>query len=439
MGIGTGLGIGHFMGPPTPEAQALLDQGYTFEQIAAEILGDLQSQDTQRLRETLGLGGTTGGGGGGGGGGGARRSMLREPAQTDEERLAEERKREWDALMLSIREAFMLREFQIANMAALGLEPQEIVDSFNRTIASAVTQMGMLNAEQRLSFSNMQIFNYWLDYLGRNMGFIVGEFEQVMEDYNTAMADLIREAEIQLALGNFTPDLAQTYVDQQLKIIEDTIRALEVLADSSDGLTEQQQEQLAQLYNLYQLIDSGEVGLSGFISGLETAGETIAAIFGTDIQEAEERRMMEVDQIAKDFLKGLTGALDSFVKKIADISGLFGGGSGGAFANTLLNLGGEAFGASLFGKGGFAKGGIFAKGGLLGGLGPDIMSALAVGIAGFALNRIFGGDETIEIDQPVDIRIVDIETNLLNFFNFRGLEGVTYQSNFREVFESGLW
>ena len=114
-------------------------------------------------------------------------------------------------------------------------------------------------------------------------------------------------------------------------------------------------------------------------------------------------------------------------------------GNFGPLANNLLGLGGQAFGASLFGKGGFAQGGAFAKGGLLGGLGPDILSSAAVGLAGFVLSKVFGGETALKIEQPVDIRIVDIETRLANFFNFRNVNPFVYSNQFKQAYEDGVF
>jgi PAS domain-containing protein len=75
------------------------------------------------------------------------------------------------------------------------------------------------------------------------------------------------------------------------------------------------------------------------------------------------------------------------------------------------------------------------------GLGKEFfgpMGSVVGGLVGWGINRLFG-DKPLEIKQPVDIRIVDIETRLLNFFNFRGMEAFSYSSSFRKAFEGGLY
>lgn len=162
----------------------------------------------------------------------------------------------------------------------------------------------------------------------------------------------------------------------------------------------------------------------------EQAEKEKAGVF----KEAEQKRLLAADQIAKDFLANLSKIFSDLASELGDITE-----SLGRFANNILGIASKAFGASLFGKGGFSRGGVFAEGGLLGGLGPGLATSAALGFGGFLLNRAFGSEKAIEIKQPLDIRITEIATHLLNFFNFRGLESRTFSSDFREVFEAGLY
>lgn len=56
---------------------------------------------------------------------------------------------------------------------------------------------------------------------------------------------------------------------------------------------------------------------------------------------------------------------------------------------------------------------------------------------GFVANRLWGREQPLKIEQPVDIRIVDIETRLGNFFNFRNLNSFVYGESMQSYFESG--
>lgn len=152
--------------------------------------------------------------------------------------------------------------------------------------------------------------------------------------------------------------------------------------------------------------------------------------------DAQLKLLDQTDRIAKDFLSGLSDIFGGFLSGIGDNE------FGDAFQSLLqgaLDLGGEALGASMFGKGGFAAGGAFAKGGLLGGLGPGLVASAAVGLAGFAINRLFGGEKALEIEGPVDVNLVDIQSNAANFFTFKGFEGFTFTSRYKAVFEAGLY
>lgn len=73
-----------------------------------------------------------------------------------------------------------------------------------------------------------------------------------------------------------------------------------------------------------------------------------------------------------------------------------------------------------------------------GGFTENLFAGAIMGGAGFIAGRLMG-EEPLKIEQPVDIRIVDIETRLKNFFNFRGLGPFIYESGFKQAFEQGLY
>jgi hypothetical protein len=72
------------------------------------------------------------------------------------------------------------------------------------------------------------------------------------------------------------------------------------------------------------------------------------------------------------------------------------------------------------------------------GMGSDMfgpMGSLIGGVAGWGLGRLLGSEQKVKIDQIVDMRLVEINPRLSNFFNFRGLN--VYNNRFAGVVEGG--
>ncbi len=233
-------------------------------------------------------------------------------------------------------------------------------------------------------------------------------------------------------------DLMQAATRAALAMLEETRARVEATAALKDEAGTRQEAHELERSRLELLQNVAGKEKDRLAAQLALAGQLEMKDKSRAFQESQERLLELQDRIAKDFLTGFKNALANFIGAFADITQALGGGPGGRLGQSLLGLGGEAFGASLFGKGGFSKGGMFAKGGLLGGMGPDIVSGLAMGAIGFGINRLFG-DEPLEIKGPVDVHITDIDTRLQSFFNFRGMDPFTYSSGFRPVFEAGLY
>ena len=134
----------------------------------------------------------------------------------------------------------------------------------------------------------------------------------------------------------------------------------------------------------------------------------------------------------KDYLESLKETSNEFIANLNQTLGNFlaqWGAQGGApdiraAGQQILQPAAMAWGANFASFAGIGAG----FGGLIGGA--------IMGGAGFIANRLIG-EEPLKIEQPVDIRIVDIETRLKNFFNFRGLEPFTFRSSFQMAFENG--
>jgi hypothetical protein len=77
-------------------------------------------------------------------------------------------------------------------------------------------------------------------------------------------------------------------------------------------------------------------------------------------------------------------------------------------------------------------------GGFLGLAGPGLFTGITTGLIGMLFNEAFG-DKPLEIEGPVDVNLVDIQSNAANFFSFGGFEGFTFTSRFKNVFESSLY
>lgn len=411
------------IGPPAPGTPQELGVDVTpagFELLEGNKLEDIlrlmgeagqafEDISLENLREQLGLDirGRDGGRG---------RDKL-----TAEQEKAIRRLEEWNSLTARLTEADRIRTFQIENQNILGLAQQDIIDDYNTVLASVVQRMSVLNQEQKLQLDNTRIFEALLDNLGRQLNFIIQP--NLLDKFADGLINAIDSLN----------DMADTLRDNMQRFLE-----------QAGIFTPQQQIEHEAFRNLFMGLDpetQGRLVVQGDIldqpgfEGLRAFAETIQDFVGLFTGDTEEA-VKDIATKGDIFLSGLENALSRFLRRFGDISATLGGGPLGDFGGALLGLGGQAFGASLFGKGALLGRNV---GGLLAGLGPDIVSSLAIGAAGFAINRLFGTEKALEIKGPVDVNIVDISANAANFFSFRGFEGFTFTGRFKSVFESSLF
>jgi len=132
----------------------------------------------------------------------------------------------------------------------------------------------------------------------------------------------------------------------------------------------------------------------------------------------------DMDDVFRNFIVSLSDTLTSAIAKM--------GWSGGkmdlmGMAQGLLKPITDEWGKDLASKWGLGE----DFGGPIGGL--------LLGGIGWLANSIFGKEEALQIAGPVDVNIVDISTNALNLFSFKGFGGFTFTSRYRGVFQSGIY
>jgi len=297
-------------------------------------------------------------------------------------------------------------------------------------------------------------------------------FGRIMSDYNTRLKNLIYSERAGLitqeefaaekinldknlidSLINLNNTLGLTDEQHQLLnvIIDNYIKSLGSLAKS----TEQVEDNMKAFFQAiddsraeFERITEGYLEAIGILSpekqalrgrlqtwfeGLDPeiqralrASTDIMSAMGFEKQESVIAEGVEkIEKVLSDFVQNFANVLSRFLEDW--------GWSGGkkttqdwlGLGRQLLSQPTQKWGVDIAKRFGWAVG-----------LGGPI-GALLSGAAGWTLNRLFG-DKPIEIEQPLDIRIVDIETRLLNFFNFRGMSSFTYSPGFKEVFENGI-
>lgn len=210
--------------------------------------------------------------------------------------------------------------------------------------------------------------------------------------------------------------------DEKRRTEEENIKWLRELARAAEALSEEFLDSINVMKEMNEILAAPATAASGIM-------ELITGSPARQIARAGRMRGFG-GSVAEE----IESVFDRFINNLAEVMGDFlenWGWRGGE--PDWLGLGRKAFSP------------------LTGSWGADIAAALNLGksfagffggaisgLAGWGINRLIG-EKPLEIEQPIDIRIIDIETHLLNFFNFRGMEGATYRSDFREVFESGMF
>ncbi len=159
-----------------------------------------------------------------------------------------------------------------------------------------------------------------------------------------------------------------------------------------------------------------QLGFEGIRDFADNLREIVRLLIG-DTEDIVE----DLEEVSNEFMTNLSRTIGDFLAQW----GARGGAPDARGAGmSLLQPAATQWGidlAAMWNTGGFMAGPI--AGAIMGG-------------AGFIANRLIG-EEPLKIEQPVDIRIVDIQTHLKNFFNFRGLDPFTYRSSFQSAFENG--
>lgn len=221
--------------------------------------------------------------------------------------------------------------------------------------------------------------------------------------------------------------------DEKRRTEIETIKWLRELAIAAERLIEESVRVSDNLLNFGQVTKTALEKLRGVIAGQREPLRTKEQLSARELKAFGDIEKLE--KVSNEFIGDLARTLGDFLAQLGKTGGKA---DIGGFVGNLVGIGANALGASLFGKGGFATGGLFAKGAFLGGLGPGLVAGAVAGGVGFIANRLMG-EEPLKIEQPVDIRIVDIETRLKNFFNFRNLDAFTYRSSFQLAFENGVY
>lgn len=335
------------------------------------------------------------------GGGGARR-------QTQQE--ANERLETWNRLIKDVTDAHStyLAGIELASQGLADLDT--VKQSYYRSIMTAVQGMTELNVQSELSADNMALYLSFLDTaIAMTDYYAKATSESItnIADYQEYMSKILMHYE---AMGYS---------------MEDVIAMFEKLTASGEKFTDEFIESTTLDY-MRSLIGTGMT-----ISDILKAGRDLFTSMGGEVTplklgevEIDDDALAEVEDISKAFLDELANTLGKFLANWGwqggkpDVMGL---------ARNILDPGFNAIAQNLVADWNWSAGMV------------NPIAGLISGVAGFAINRIFGGDEPLKIQQPVDMRLVEVSANLLNIFNWRGLDPFVYSSRYRGVYENGLY
>ncbi len=339
------------------------------------------------------------------GGRAAKKDEAEEPTR------AEQRVQEWLRIEDQINQARRLRITQLENLTALGLTEEEAEGRFRSTIQSAVQSMGVLNEEQELSAGHLEFMNLWLGFLGLTLkdtaelldpvGDAIGQFDQLMFQIDTDM-DVARR------LGTFQEERL-SFIKREITAVRNFVNELENFRQVG-LLTPEQQNMLTGLFQL--------------VNVLTVLAESLGGDDDDDIDDTVDDLTKKLASLNDNFQIELAENLSRFIQNWMKVGGSF---DTGGFLNSIMGPIAQQWAGDIVKQIGAGVGFI------------DPIAGVIAGLAGFAINRIFGGDKPLEIEQPLDIRIVDVSADVLNTFNFKGLDPFTFSSRFRGVFENGLY
>lgn len=380
-----------------------LGQGFSLEAIADAIRANFEGIDRETLLDALGFGDVGGGGAAGG--------------QTEAEKFAETIRR----IRISLLETTERLNLGLITLTDSTQEVNLARRSEIDALISFKTIAGLTSEQQE------QLNNLTIKYL-ETLELLTAE-PTVFKRLSDSISGVISSIDTFI---NSLRDKIQGFLDQIGIFTEQQKIFNAAFVEAFLGLDPRTQGRLALETNIAD--QPGFEGLRQFLDRITSIIDSFSEFGGDEISETIN--------IFDDFLRGFAEEITRLLKGIGDITDILierdVDPKTAGFINDIFGLGAKAFGKSLFGKDGFAKGGLFGTEGLLGGLGPDLISSAALGLGGFAINRFFGKEPEIEIKGPVDVNIIDIQGNALNLFNFRGIEAFTFSSRFRPGFGGTL-
>ncbi len=291
-----------------------------------------------------------------------------------------------------------------------------------------------------------------LDRLPSQLQLVTDAFKDIMNDLGDSVSEVSEQYDLQKRFGLETVDVTESlisaYTDAlfEFKNLDKTLE----LTSSMERERAQTEEALTALLteeNNERLIAIDLLRKQNEISALQMRDKKLAARERgiPDLEAISEqknkdillREMRELEEYRAETLAtavgGVVSAFDSLASSAGSLSDVFEGPLA-SFGDSLLQIGSDFLGASMFGKGGMAKGGMFGIGGMLAGMGPDIMSSLAMGVLGFGIKNFFGKEKNMEVEKPMEVILVDVRDNAKAMFNFRGFESLTFTSRYRKVF-----
>lgn len=355
-------------------------------------------------------------------GGGGGRGATKEPE-------INERQKQWDQLveqMLTAQIEFKAN-LQLVDFGLMSLnDAQKQYDSSMRPV---IEGMSVLNTKILLSSEHLKVFSEELAFAkDRSREFsrkvITLAPEDAMEDIRKSLRDgfakIMAETRAGVAVGDFESGTA-TKALSSVNLYKDIIVQMELLRDSTKELSEADQrfyDVIMSMYKDAKFVVDRFAYVRAYLDSVKAA-----VMKGKGIIEGAGATWWE----SSPWAAFTTGAAQNAIPRI-NPSAWGGQGNEGLSPLAKTFMGGV--------QGLTAKWGtdLAAKWNLPGELAGPIGSIIFT-----AIGSLFPGKEKgLKIEQPVDIRIVDIETRLGNFFNFRGLDPFSYSQGGAFVFENGL-
>lgn len=258
----------------------------------------------------------------------------------------------------------------------------------------------------------------------------------IIDDLKSIGATEVFQREHALSLGLSQNTVTENYIESLRASIEDIISFGSAIDEEGNiiGLTANQYLVLNGLLDKYSdLVTNLSIATDKLAKEALAAARSLA--LAAEMSEKDAAATEAFNRMRKDQIADARRA-PSNIESL--LGGLGFGDIGGGGLPSLMQLGG-----GIAGKYGGQGGQMFGKFAsdisqvVSGNMNPYVMIGNFLG--GF-LGAIFGGgkEPRLEIEQPIDVNIIDIETRLMSFFNFRGMDPFTFSSSFKPVFENGL-